>query len=167
MSEIALANINTFGKASPKADFVPHSEQLITLTYGQLQDLVTQAVEKAIQPFKDEISDLKATVARQGDQLAAMEATASHQDENLLIQLRLINDLREAIKKDPQPLQKDRRDILRALLAANGGKLPEKIARQKMHLSRSQFSKLIATMEEYLEVKPSHLKRNENLLILK
>jgi hypothetical protein len=32
-----------------------------TLTYGQIQELVTQAVEKAIQPLQDEIESLKAT----------------------------------------------------------------------------------------------------------
>jgi hypothetical protein len=30
-----------------------------TLTYGQIQDLVTQAVEKAIQPLQDEIENLR------------------------------------------------------------------------------------------------------------
>ena len=58
MDNIASANINTFGP-SPKADFVPTSEQLITLTYGQLQDLVTKAIEKAIKPLQDEIAQIK------------------------------------------------------------------------------------------------------------
>jgi DNA-binding MarR family transcriptional regulator len=45
MSEIASASINSFGTTSPKADFVPPPEQLITLTFGQLEDLITQATE--------------------------------------------------------------------------------------------------------------------------
>jgi hypothetical protein len=62
MPEIVSASINTFGKESPKANFVSPSEQLITLTYGQLQDLITQAVEKATQPLKDEVSELNSIV---------------------------------------------------------------------------------------------------------
>ena len=61
MSEIANASINTFGK-SPKADFVLLSEQLITLTIGQLQDIIIQAVEKAIQPLQDRIESLEKMV---------------------------------------------------------------------------------------------------------
>ena len=52
--------------------------------------------------------------------------------DNQFIQLRLINSLR----KRPQPLQKDRGEILRALLAANSGKMLATDARKKMHLDR-------------------------------
>ena len=65
MSEIASASLNTFGH-SPKADFVPPSEQLITLSYGQLQDLIINAVQMAVQPVQDEISQLQATSSRPG-----------------------------------------------------------------------------------------------------
>jgi hypothetical protein len=57
MIETATA-INTL-RTSTEADFVPPSEQLITLTYGQLKDLITQAIEKAIQPLQDRISTLE------------------------------------------------------------------------------------------------------------
>ena len=67
---------------------------------------------------------------------------------------------------DPQPLQKDRGEILRALVAANGGKMLAKEARKKMHLSRSRFSELLTTMKGELEVKPFHLKKSQNVLIL-
>jgi len=87
--------------------------------------------------------------------------------DNQLIQLRLIKQLQEAARRQPQRLQRDRADILRALLAANGGKMLAKDARLKMHLSRSAFSQLIATMKEHIEVKPFHLRKNQNVLILK
>jgi len=87
MNKIANAGINTFGTTAPKADFV--SEQLITLTLGQLQDIVAQAVEKAIQPLQARVSALE----------AAQETLA----ENQLIQLRLINDLRESRKEAKPP----------------------------------------------------------------
>lgn len=163
MSEVATANLNTFGKASPKADFVPPSEPIFVLTGSQLQEIIREAT----QSLRDEVSDIRATVALQSEKIAAMEATASRQDENLLIQLKLINDLREAIKKDPQPLQKDRGEILRALLAANGGKMLAKDARRKMHLSESRFSELLACMKDHIEKKPYHLDKTRNIIILK
>ena len=62
MNEVATARINTFGP-SPKADFESPSEQLITLTYEQLQDLVRGAIDQAIQPLQKEIASLRSTVA--------------------------------------------------------------------------------------------------------
>src|SRR5512137_2094195 len=46
-------------------------------------------------------------------------------------------------QREPRPLQKDRGEILRALLAANNGKMLAKDARQKMHLRKDIFSKLL------------------------
>ena len=51
------------------------------------------------QPFQDRISSLESIIALQGERIAALEATASHQEENLLIQLQLIKQLREGSKK--------------------------------------------------------------------
>jgi hypothetical protein len=68
---------------------------------------------------------------------------------------------------DPTPSQKDRGEILRALLAAHGGKMPVKEARQKMHLSKAQFSQLLASMDDGIEMKPYHLDRRQKILIMK
>ncbi len=87
--------------------------------------------------------------------------------DNQLIQLRLIKQLQEAARRQPQRLQRDRADILRALLAANGGKMLAKDARQKMHLSKQLFSMLLATMGEYIEIKPLYSDNRKKLLILK
>jgi len=117
MSEIANASINTFG-ISPKADFVPPSEQLITLTYGQLQNLVTQATAKALQPLQDEVRDLKATVANQDEKIAALESTQDTQADNQLIQLRLIHDLRETTKKGPGKTEISRSEKIERYLSS-------------------------------------------------
>ena len=117
--------------------------------------------------LQDRISSLESIIALQGEKIAALEATASHQEENLLIQLQLIKQLREAIKREPQPMQKDRADILRALLAANGGKMLAKDARQKMHLSKPLFSMLLATMDDHIEIKPLHSDNRRKVLILR
>jgi hypothetical protein len=96
MSEIALARINSF--APEQANVQPSEESIFVLTSNQLQDIITQAVEKAIQPLQDLIDSLEATVARQNEKIAALEATQDSQGENELNMLRLIADLR---KKDP------------------------------------------------------------------
>jgi len=54
MNNVATASLNTFGP-SPKAGFESPSEQLIVLTYAQLQDLI----KGAIQPLKDEVAALR------------------------------------------------------------------------------------------------------------
>jgi hypothetical protein len=68
---------------------------------------------------------------------------------------------------DPTPSQKDRGEILRALLTAHGGKMPEKEARQKMRLSNSQFSQLLASIKDHVELKPYHLDKRQKILLLK
>lgn len=42
-----------------------------------------------LQPLQDHISSLESIIALQGEKIAALEATASHQEENLLIQLQV------------------------------------------------------------------------------
>jgi uncharacterized membrane protein len=164
--ELAEA-INSFAPVAQQTDVSPSEESAFILTSSQLSAIITAAVEKAIQPLQDRIEALEATVDRQDEKIAALESTQDTQADNQLIQLRLINDLREATKKEPQPLQKDRGDILRALLAANGGKMLATDARKKMHLSRSRFSELLATVKDEIEVKPYHLRKNWKVLILK
>jgi len=68
---------------------------------------------------------------------------------------------------NPTPSQKDRSEILRALLAANSGRMLVKEARQKMHLSKSQFSQLLASMDGDIELKPYYLDKRQKILKLK
>ena len=120
----------------------------------------------SLQPLQDRISSLESIIALQGERIAALEATASHQEENLLIQLQLIKQLREGARREPQPLQKDRADILRALLAANDGKMLAKDARQKMHIKKNHFAELLRVCD-FIETKPYHLDRRQTVIILK
>ena len=87
MNNVALARINTFGP-SPKAGFESPSDQLIVLTYAQLQDHIKGAIEQAIQPLQDEIAQLR-------EELASLDKVQDILSENQLIQLRLINELKE------------------------------------------------------------------------
>ena len=65
-----------------------------------------------------------------------------------------------------QPLQRDRGEILRALLAANGGKILAKEARQKMHLSKNRFSELLKICD-FLDTRPLHSDKRKTIIILK
>ena len=134
---------------------------------NRLRDIIKEAVQEAIQPLQDEVSQLRVIVARQDEKIAALESTQETQADNQLIQLRLIGQLREATKKEAQPMQKDRGDILRALLAANGGKMLAKDARQKMRLSKELFSMLISSMKDDIDIKPLHSDKRKLVLTLK
>jgi hypothetical protein len=101
MSEIASASINSFG-TSPKANFESPSEEAVFITSSQLQDLIT----KALQPLQNEVAALREE--RDQDRrefavlrgsVAALEARVTLQEDNGLIQLRLINSLREDVHK--------------------------------------------------------------------
>jgi len=70
MNEVANASINTFGP-SPKADFETPSDQLITLTYGQLQGLI----EAAIQPLQAEIAQLREEINSLRTRTTSLEST--------------------------------------------------------------------------------------------
>jgi len=72
MTKLAIANINTLPSAARQAGFESPSEQLITLTYGQLQGLIREAIEQAIVPLQERIEALESTVDGQEKELAAM-----------------------------------------------------------------------------------------------
>ena len=161
MIGVATARINSFAPVAQQAD-VQHSEEpIFVLSSSQLQEIIT----RAIQPLQDEVQVLKNTIALQGEKIVALESTQDIHAENDLNQLRLINDLRK--DHEPQPLQKDRAEILRALLAANNGKMLAKEARQKMRLDEATFSRLIEALGEFIEKKPYRLDRRQSLLIIK
>jgi len=165
MEVVDTAQINSFAPITAQTDFVPPSEEAVfILTASQLKDLI----KKAIQPLQDEFGQLRATVARQGAMIAALEATQDTHEDNQLIQLRLINDLREAAKpREITKTQENRIKILRALLAARGGKMLTKEARQIMKMDKGAFSRLVDAMPGYIETKPYSLNKRQTILVLK
>ena len=118
MIEVAKA-INSFAPIAAQTNFVqPSEEAVFILNSGQLSALITQTVQKALQPLQDEVRDLKATVARLDEKINALEATSTLQEENQLIQLRLIHDLRKAIKKGPGKTEISRADKIKRYLSS-------------------------------------------------
>ena len=109
MNNLANASINTFGP-SPKAGFESPSEQLITLTYGQL----VQAVQEAIQPLQDEIAQLREEIGQDRREIASLHAKLASLEkdrdvlsDNQLIQLRLIHELKDK-SNGPTDTEKER-----------------------------------------------------------
>lgn len=116
--------------------------------------------------LKAELIALRLDVRDLSAKIKALERENATLSENQLIQLRLINDLRAAARKGPQPMQKDRGDILRALLVANGGKMLGKDARKSMHLRKDSFSQMLKSCD-FVELKPYHLDKRQVVIILK
>ena len=124
--------------------------------------------------LRAEVEGLRAAVASQGYEMAALRSKLAsmeslQESEISRVCVDIAQDRRRlaALEKvEPQPLQKDRGEILRALIAANGGKMLAKDARQKMHLSKSRFSELLAKMKNEVEVKPLHSDKRKLVLIL-
>ena len=140
-------------------------DQPVVVPAGVVQDALA---------LKDEIDDLRATVAAQDEKMAAMAArmtaVESLQEQDVT---RIYCDIaqdRQRIAKlerppEPQPMQKDRAEVLRALLVANGGKMLAADARKKMHLSAHAFSKLLKVCD-FIDRKSYHLDRRQDILIL-
>jgi len=205
MIEVATASINSFARKEQSTAFsVQPSDQLITLTLGQLQDLIQEATERAAAPIEARLQDLQTRLdaleeergvgpgeggeerirslpGGQETQIATFQVVQDLHAENVALKRELC-DLQEITAReraydrqrlarlervDPQPLQKDRGEILRALIAANGGKMLAKEARQKMRLSKQTFSMLLASMSEYIETKPLHFDKRKDVLMLK
>ena len=119
MIETATA-INTFGPSS-KADFESPSEQLIVLSYDQLQALI----EQAIQPLKEEISQLREE-SRQ--EIASLRARTTSLESTLDLEItRVCVDIAydrkrlaklEHPKKEPGKTELSRAEKIERYLAA-------------------------------------------------
>ncbi len=150
MSEIASASINTFGP-SPKAGFESPSEQLITLTYGQL----VQAVQEAIQPLQDRISSLEDRVTGLQEENAALRAKLASLEkdrdvlsDNQLIQLRLIHELKDK-SNDPTDTEKERVERIEKLCTdAPKHEISLSELRGRLGIDKSVLSRLLKRVDK-------------------
>ncbi len=89
MDKIASASLKAFGPM-PKADF---ESSYVTVPAAFLED---------IQGLKDEVAQLRGIIASQEEKITDLAATQETQADNQLIQLRLINQLREEPIEEPE-----------------------------------------------------------------
>ena len=80
--------------------------------------LLAEPIEAVPQPLQVRIDFLENIIARQSEKITALEATARHQEENLLIQLRLIHELKEKAKRSPGKTELSRAEKIEKYLAA-------------------------------------------------
>lgn len=147
MTEVASASLNTFGP-SPKTDFVPSSEQLITLTIGQLQDIVTQAVEKAIQPLQDRVSEMEDRIGHLHLKLASLEST-EEQD---------VSRLAADIAYDRQRITKlEQRPPTAPPATPKGDKTTARIAKLKDFLKARGGGATFQEVERLLGIRPNQM----------
>ena len=112
MTDIVEA-INTFLPDEQKDSFVSPSDDAIS----QLQTIITKAVQEAIKPLLERISELEDTLAGQHEEIAALRASVTSMEkdrdvlsDNQLIQLRLIHELKG---NADSPTEKERERIER------------------------------------------------------
>jgi len=131
-----------------------------------IAELIAHAVEEAIQPLQNRIFTLETTIARQGEMLAALESTQEQDVTRICLDIAYDRQRISKLEKvEPQPLQKDRGEILRALLVANGGKMLAKDARKRMRVPKSSFSELVKICD-FIDIKPYHLDSRQDVLVL-
>jgi hypothetical protein len=135
----------------------------------ELPDSVVMLPAGAVLYLVSEIERLKVQVASQDRRITEVAARQDEDCERLGRDIAYDRQRLARLETPPDltPSQKDRGEILRALLVAHGGKMPEKEARQKMRLSKSQFSQLLATIKDHVELKPYHLDKRQKILLLK
>jgi hypothetical protein len=160
MSEIALARINTFASAAQQADVQP-SEPIFVLTGSQLQEIISLAVQESTQSLETDIQ-------AHAREIQALKRELGFQTLRIDDSFEAIGDIDNTLAKQTksQPLQKDRAKVLKALLAANGGKMLAKEARKLMHLPKNIFSELLKTCD-FIEPRPYHLDKRQLLLVVK
>jgi hypothetical protein len=130
-----------------------------------INSFASHAEQKDVPPSEEPIFVLTGSQLQDLVSRAVLEATEPLYRE-IAYDRQRISKLEE---REPQPKQRDNGKTLRAILAANNGKMYAKYAREQMHLKPWTFSKLLASMKDYIEVKPCLFKgkRNQNILVLK
>jgi uncharacterized membrane protein len=169
--------INSFPPVGQQADIVSPSEEepVFILTSSQLSALITRAVQKAIDPLVDRVSSMEDRISHLEEEnacmrlkMASLESVEEQDISRLALDIAYDRQrLAKLEKVEPQPMQKDRGEILRALIASNGGKMLARDARNKMRLDKATFSRLLATLKDEIDARPLHQDKRRLLLIIK
>jgi hypothetical protein len=96
MIEVAELSLNTFGLSGQ----VQPSEQLITLTYGQLQDLIESAVNEATEPLwrmYESMEYERSLLARRVKELETRGQSPCNGDKERSIEIKKLIDERKSV----------------------------------------------------------------------
>lgn len=122
-------------------------------TDPQLQALLAAMCQR-IQALEDETKSLRAEL----EETQTYTAIERANDRKRLSELE---------KPGLMPAQKDQREVLRALLVANEGKMLQSQAIKTMRISKSRMSELLTLAKDEIGSKPYHQDKRQNLLFLK
>jgi hypothetical protein len=126
------------------------------------------ASQKLVEPeaVDTKIVVLETKIANQEKKIAALEAEHNRDLERLALEAAYDRQRVTKLEQKVQPLQRDRGEILRALIVANGGKVLAKYARLKMHLDKATFSRLLNTISDHVARKVHQPDRRQKMLVL-
>jgi hypothetical protein len=162
MDKIATASLKAFGPM-PKAGF---ESPYVTVPAAFLEELIG-----AIQGLKDEITDLRGIIACQEEKIADLAATQGTQADNQLIQLRLINQLREvATEEQPAPEKSPLIDELYQHMRVVGLKQTTFAGASKiLHRSKGRIKQLhpLLAMDQRFIILPSESHKQRLLIRLR
>jgi hypothetical protein len=116
MDKVATARINNLRIS--EANFVPTSEQSITVSLSDLRQIITDAVQDALQPLQDEVMELKATVASQGEKIRSLEATQEQDTTRICLDIAYDRRRLAALEKaeeEPTATESERIDRIEKL----------------------------------------------------
>jgi hypothetical protein len=147
MIDASLA-INSFAFQAKQADLVPLSGQLVILTTCQLKDIT----QESLMPLHDEIDTLRGVINHQSERIAALESTQETQADNQLIQLQLINNLRETIKKTATIIPKGQKTLERIakideILKVRGSTTLKELGKT-LKIRPQEISRLVAKLDK-------------------
>jgi chromosome segregation ATPase len=156
MIEIAKASINSFALRE-KVSAQPF-DQLVTLTYSQLLELITEAIERSTEPLESEIKNLKnqascyeMEIQILKSRLQGFSEIQDNYSERINEHADAINKLWQTIKVPPSPRGRKtmaRIDDLKRILKARGGSQTFEALQDALGLTPSQFSKLVGQLDK-------------------
>ena len=97
---------------------VPMIKDLLSINAFPTGPSLSDLINEAIQPLKDEIDQLREERDQDRQELAALEKDRDTLSENQLIQLRLIHGLKEKAKKDPGKTETSRAEKIEKYIAS-------------------------------------------------
>jgi septal ring factor EnvC (AmiA/AmiB activator) len=125
-----------------------------------------QSILAELRELRDENATFKDKIDAQEEEIARLKEEMRELSSAQAAFARKTNARLDG-EKEPWPKQKNQAEVLEGLLRSpkNGGKMLEKTARELMGLSKSQFSDLLKTMQDRIQVKPYHADRRKHLIV--
>ncbi len=151
MIDVVDTNINSFAPIAEQTDFVPHSDQPITLTYGQLQNLIKEATA----PLLERIEALEERAVCQDEKIATLESQQDRDFEAFADKINehsaAINTIWKAVKTAAPPKgQRTEARIkkLKETLKARRSGITFKEAEKLLGIRPNQMTKLLSQLDK-------------------